>query len=44
VEQTRAIVLATPQGYVVSVLVSGEGPPSDDLRAVVAYALVAATA
>jgi D-alanyl-D-alanine carboxypeptidase len=44
VEQTRAIVLATPQGYVVSVLVSGEVPPSDDLRAVVAYALVAATA
>ncbi len=43
VEQTRAIVLATPPGYVVSLLVSGEVPPSDDLRGVVAYALVAAT-
>lgn len=44
VEQARAIVLTTPQGYTVAVLVSGEVPPSDELRSVVAYALVAATA
>ncbi|QQS24839.1 MAG: beta-lactamase family protein [Actinomycetota bacterium] len=42
IEQVRAITLVRADGWTAALLVSGERPRSDELRAIVAYGLVAA--